>query len=300
MERRVIALGFFDGVHLGHAVLLACVKARAAELGATPAVLTFDNHPSGIVRGNQVPLINSLEDRIDLIRRLHGIADVIVLPFDEVCRAMPWDAFVAALQRDYGAVHVVCGHNYYFGHRGEGNPSRLREKCWALGLGVDVIDEVSIDGVPVSSTYIRGLVQNGEIAGARRFLGHPHMLSGPVRHGHKLGRTLGTPTVNMEIPTGVVVPARGVYATRVFLPDGPQRGYLAVTNVGLRPTVNREEPVTVESYILGFDGDLYGQKIRVEFYHYIRPEIKFDGIAALKAQIQQDVVDVKAYMHGIG
>jgi len=288
MEKRVIALGFFDGVHLGHAALFARVRAEAEALGATPAVLTFDPHPGGVVSGEQVCLISSLSGRIDLIRRLHGISEVMVVPFDEAFRAMPWDQFVRVLQRDYGAVHVVCGHNYYFGYRGEGNPERLVAECQALGMGADVIAEVSLDGVPVSSTHIRELILAGEMEQARRFLGHSHTLLDTVRHGYKLGRTLGAPTINMEIPAGVVAPLRGVYVARAFLPEETE-GRLAVTNVGLRPTLDRSENVTVESYILGFDGDLYGQEIRVEFYRYLRPEIKFDDVAALRMQIQKDV-----------
>ena len=293
-EKKVIALGFFDGVHLGHAALLACAKMRAKNLGAAPAVLTFDTHPGGLLTGAKVPLINSLSGRINLIQRLHGISEVLVLPFDEAFRAMPWADFVEALQRDYGAVHVICGHNYYFGYRGEGNPERLLEKCRALGMGADVIEEVSLEGVPVSSSYIRTLLQAGEMERAGRFLGHPHMLLDTVRHGYKLGRTLGAPTVNMEIPPEVVVPSRGVYATRVFLP-GSVEGRLAVTNVGLRPTLDRPESVTVESYILGFDGDLYDKEIRVEFHRYLRPEIKFDDVTALKEQIQRDVAETRMY-----
>ena len=294
MKKRVIALGFFDGVHIGHAALLTCVRARAAALGVTPAALTFDTHPGGIVSGNQVPLINSLDGRLDLIRRLHGIEDVIVLPFDEGFRATPWEEFVKALQCDYGAIHLVCGHDYNFGHRGEGNPARLVAACAARGMGVDVIEAVTLDGVPVSSTYIRGRLQAGEMETATRFLGHPHTLLGTVRHGYKLGRTLGAPTVNMEIPAGVVALPRGVYASRVFLADG-ELGHFAVTNVGHRPTAHEGGETTVESYILGFDGDLYDQEIRVEFYHYIRPEIKFDDLEALRAQIQADVTAAKRY-----
>jgi len=298
MQRRVIALGFFDGVHLGHAVLLDLVRVRAKELGAVPAVLTFDTHPRGVVQGDQTPLINDLNARIDLIRRLHGSSDVLVLPlpFDEALRSMPWDAFLPFLQREYGAVHVVCGYDYRFGFQGAGNPERLKEQCGTLGIGVDVVPEVLLDGVPVSSTYIRELLSAGDMERAGRFLGHPHVLLGVVRHGYKLGRTLGAPTINMEFPEGVIVPPRGVYAMRVFLP-GEAEGRFAVTNVGVRPTVDREaEPrVTVESYIIDFDGDLYGQEIRVEFYRYLRPEVRFEDVGDLKAQIQRDVEEARRH-----
>ncbi|MCL2367552.1 MAG: riboflavin biosynthesis protein RibF [Oscillospiraceae bacterium] len=285
MAKRVIALGFFDGVHLGHRALLTRVLGRAEELGAVPAVLTFDTQPGGVISGVQVPLINSLTDRIGLIEQLYGIRDVVVLPFDEAIRAMPWMDFVQALRRDYGAIHLVCGHDYRFGYRGEGNPQLLAGACSDLGMGFDVMEEVHLDGVTVSSTHIRSLLSAGEIAGANRFLGHPHSFTDVVRHGRKLGRTIGAPTTNMVIPPGVIVPPWGVYATRVFTPEP----HIAVTNVGIRPTVDAGSDVTVESYILDFDGDLYERQIRVEFYHYLRPEIKFDSVEALKAQIQEDV-----------
>ena len=295
MQKRVIALGFFDGVHLGHAALLARVRTRAAELGAVPAVLTFDAHPSELT-GEPVPLINALDARVDLIERLHGISDVIVVPFDAAFRATPWDEFVAALQRDHGAVHVVCGHNYHFGHRGMGNPQRLADRCRALGMGVDVIPAVTLNGILVCSTYIRTLLQAGEMEQATRFLGHPHTLLDTVRHGTRLGRTLGVPTINMEIPGGVLRPRRGVYVTRVFFPHSHE-GHLAVTNVGVRPTVDSGGArMTVESYILGFDGDLYDKSLRLEFHHYLRPEIKFTDTTALKAQIQRDIADAEAYV----
>jgi len=295
MQNRVIALGFFDGVHLGHAALLVRVRARAAELGAVPAVLTFDTHPGGAVTGDAVPLINALDARIELIERIHGISDVIVVPFDAALRAMPWDRFVAALQRDYRAIHVVCGHNYHFGYRGEGNAHQLVDKCRTLGMGADVIPEIALDGVSICSTYIRALLQAGEMERAAQFLGHPHTLLDTVRHGQRLGRTWGMPTINMEIPNGVLHPPRGVYVTRVFLPHSDE-GYRAVTNVGVRPTVSSDgSRVTIESHILNFDGDLYDQRVRVEFHHYLRPELKFADITALQAQIQQDIADAEAY-----
>ena len=152
---------------------------------------------------------------------------------------------------------------------------------------------MEIGGITVSSTYIRRLVELGQVERAALFLGHPHVLSQEVRHGHRIGRTIGVPTVNLTAPPHVLVPSHGVYAARVFLPDGTS--HPAVTNVGTRPTVNNGTNVTVESWLLDFEGDLYGQTVRVEFHHRLRDEIRFDSLDALKAQITADAAATRAY-----
>ena len=263
-EQKVIALGFFDGVHRGHASLLRMAKQRAAELNIQPAVMSFDLHPDTLVHGAPVLLINSLEDRQDIIRRCFGIENVILAHFDESMMHMPWDVFVEDyLIRELGAAHLVCGYDFRFGDRGYGTPERLREKCRAMGIGLDVMSQVSLNGVTVSSTHIRKLLAEGKMEQANHFLGHPHTLVDHVRSGFRLGRTIDAPTINMQFPEGVLVPRYGVYAAKVFLEDG--RCCEAVTNIGVRPTFSGDgERVTVESHILDFNGDLYGQKIQME------------------------------------
>ena len=293
-EKRVIALGFFDGVHLGHGALLRRVGEKALELGAVPAAVTFDTHPENLIlKTPAVPLLSSPLDRAELMRRCYGIREVIVAHFDERMMHMPWREFVTDyLAAEHGAVHLVAGHDFHFGYKGEGNPERLRALCGQLGIGCDIIGRVELDGVTVSSTYIRTLIQSGDMERAARFLGHPHTLSGPVVHGKGLGRTIGIPTSNLVVPQGVLMPAFGVYATRVWI-EG--KGYLAVTNVGVRPTVEDTDRVTVEPWILDFDGDLYGQNIRVEFYQQLRPERKFGSIDELKAAILENARQTRAY-----
>lgn len=284
IEGRVIALGFFDGVHLGHASLLEMARKRAEEQHLTPAVMSFDLHPDNLVAGAKVSLINSIEDREEILNRCFGISDVILAHFDESMMHMPWDVFIEEyLYRQLKARHLVCGYDFHFGDKGAGNPQRLQEKCRELGISCDVLPQVTLDGVTVSSTYIRKLLEQGEMQEAMRFLGHPHCLSGEVVHGRQLGRTIGVPTANLLIPEGVLTPAFGVYATKVILPDGSEK--LAVTNVGVRPTVGESNLVTVEPWILGFEGDLYGQHIRVDFYQRLRGEKRFDGLTALQQEI---------------
>ena len=292
MRERVIALGFFDGVHLGHGALLRRAAEEAKKRGCESAVFTFDRPPKEVITGIPCPLINSPEDRAELVKRLYGIDEMIMVPFDDEMRTTPWDRFVTdILVGRYGAVHLVAGHDHHFGHKNQGSPELLKEKCAELGLGCDIIPAVTIDGVTVSSTHIRKLLEEGDVETARAFLGHPHVLTQTVGHGRQLGRTIGIPTANLVAPPHVLLPKRGVYAAKITLPDG--RAFGGVTNVGVRPTVNNGQDVTVEPWILDFDGDLYGQAIRVEFYRRLRDERKFDSLAALRSQIETDAVKTR-------
>lgn len=298
-KKRVIALGFFDGVHLGHGALLSLCARRAAELNAVPAAFTFDLHPSSLIPGKEpVPLLTTPADRSELMNRLYGIREVIIAHYDKAMMTTPWREFVTDyLVRDHGAVHLVVGHDFHFGYRGEGDPQKLRALCAELGIGCDVVPKVELDGITVSSTHIRSLISQGDMAGAVRFLGHPHVLTHTVKHGKKLGSTLGFPTVNLTFSPGLLVPAYGVYATQVWvLPEYPDRQdaipgsgpHPAVTNVGTRPTVQDGNAVTAEGFLLDFDADLYGRTLRMEFHHYLRPERKFDSLEQLRAEVMKN------------
>ena len=292
MRERVIALGFFDGVHLGHGALLRRAAEEAKKRGCESAVFTFDRPPKEVITGIPCPLINSPEDRAELVKRLYGIDEMIMVPFDDEMRTTPWDRFVTdILVGRYGAVHLVAGHDHHFGHRNQGSPELLKEKCAELGLGCDIIPAVTLNGVTVSSTHIRKLLEEGDVETARAFLGHPHVLTQTVGHGRQLGRTIGIPTANLVAPPHVLLPKRGVYAAKITLPDG--RAFGGVTNVGVRPTVNNGQDVTVEPWILDFDGDLYGQAIRVEFFRRLRDERKFESLDALRSQIETDAVKTR-------
>ena len=294
IKEKVIALGFFDGVHLGHAALLRRTVEAAAQRGVTPAVFTFDRPPKEVVTGVPCPLINSAEDRRELVRRLYGIQEVIMVPFDREMMTTPWDKFVTdILVGRYHAVHLVAGHDHHFGHKNQGSPELLQEKCAELGLGCDIIPKVEVGGITVSSTYIRRLVELGQISRANRFLGHPHTLTGSVRHGRGIGSSRLYPTANLIIPPHVLVPSHGVYVTRATLPEGAS--YAAVTNVGTRPTVNNGTDITVEACLLDFEGDLYGKTLRLEFFEHLRDEVRFDSLDALKAQVAADAEATRRY-----
>ena len=294
-KRTVIALGFFDGVHRGHAELIKVAKKRALEQNANPAVLSFDVSPESVVKGKKIPLIGSVKTREDLIRRLFGVENFIVFHFDKLTMALPWQDFIDSLVEKYSAVHLVFGHDFHCGYRGEGNPERISAYCEERGIGCDVIPKIALDGITVSSTYIRELISAGDVGRANYFLGHPFIYAGTVAHGREVGRKLGTPTINLYgDDDSLLLPARGVYATKV-LAGSTERP--AVTNVGIRPTFGDSEIASIETYILDFQGDLYHQDVQIEFYSFIRPERKFSGAAELRAQITDDIQKTRQYFN---
>ena len=306
----VIALGFFDGVHLGHGELLRRTAALAAERGLRSLALTFDRSP-----GKDGRLLTTVADRVRLIRSLYGVEAVEVLPFTEELMHLPWEDFLRLLVREYGAVHLVCGWDYRFGWRGMGDAEALRGWCAAHGLGCDVIAPLVIEGVTVSASFLKGLIRAGDVDAAIRYYGHPHTLSGIVEPGRHLGRTLGFPTANLLPPPELVLPKDGVYAVRAAaepagaggqarpdpasqLQDGGTR-WIGVCNVGTRPTVGGHRR-TVETWLEGFDGDLYGRVLTLDFYLFLRPEQSFPDLEALRAQVERDKTAALAYFKHSG
>ena len=282
-ERTIFALGFFDGVHLGHQALLLACRHLARQAGCTPGAVTFTTHPEMLVQGKAPMLITSIEDRTRLLAG-HGMMQLVALPFDAALRSMPWRDFLQMLRQEYDAAGFVCGDDFRFGYRGEGNPQLLADYCRENGLPWAVVPAQSCDGIRISSTHIRQLLLEGRMEEAARFLGHPHILSGTVIKGRQLGRTIGIPTANLALPTGVLCPKLGVYACKAIV-DGT--AYLAVTNIGTRPTVGGHH-ITVEPWLLDFDGDLYGKHLTLHFHAFLRPEQKFDSLEQLQAAIREN------------
>jgi len=295
--KRAIALGFFDGVHIGHGALLNKTKQRAREMGAEPSVLSFDVHPDTLVFGKDVPLINSALGREEIIRRCYGINDVVFIHFSRQTMQMPWQEFADNIITQLGLVWIVVGHDFCFGYRGEGTAEKLRDYCAERKIGCDIIKPVCLDGRIVSSTYIRTLIADGDMEQAARYLGHPHTLQDTVHSGYHLGTKLGAPTINMRFPEGVIVPRHGVYAAKVYLEDGSE--HIAVANIGVRPTVSEDQSVNVETHLIEFSGNLYGRQARVEFYRFLRPERKFPDYEALSEQIRQDADEARAYFRNM-
>lgn len=292
MNDTIYALGFFDGIHIGHAALLTACRTLAQERGCKAGVVTFGTHPDTLVLGNTPGLINTPRDRERLLREKFHMENVVTLPFDQQMRSMPWQAFLEMLRAEYGAAGFVCGEDFRFGYRGQGNAPLLSDYCGGLRIPCQVVPEQIIDGIRISSTYIRSQIETGDMATAVRFLGHPHYLTGTVVHGRALGRKLGIPTANLRLPEGIVVPKFGVYACRALI-DG--EAYPAVTNVGTRPTVEGHN-ITVEPWILDYSGDLYDREITLEFHYFIRPERKFASLEELKAEIHRNADETRKYL----
>lgn len=288
-QKQIIALGFFDGVHLGHQALLRECRRLAEELNMEAAAITFDRHPQSLFTPTPPLLLNTAEDRKRLLRRC-GIGPIYQFPVTEEVMSTPWQSFLAELL-EFGAAGFVCGQDFRFGHKGEGDAEKLRQFCKEKGMPCVIVPDQTLDGIRISSTHIRSLVEAGDMENAARFLGHPHIFSETVVPGQHLGRTIGVPTANLTIPTGVVAPKFGVYACRAMV-DGME--YTAVTNVGCRPTVSGED-MTVEPWILGFAGDLYGKTITLEFHKYLRPEKKFDSLEALREEIRKNAAQTKEF-----
>lgn len=292
-KKKVMALGFFDGIHVGHAALLNKTKERAAEIGAVPSVLTFDIHPDTLVFKKNVPLINSAYDRENIIKRCFNIEDVIFIHFSQKVMHMDWQEFIDELIDEMELAWIVVGHDFCFGYKGLGTADKLKAHCEERGIGCDIIPAVCRDGAVVSSTAIRELITSGSIEKANEYLGRPHTLTDTVRSGYHLGTKIGSPTINMRIPEGVVIPKHGVYAAKAYLPDGTER--MSVTNIGVRPTVSDENHVSVESYLLDFSGNLYGSTVRIEFYKFLRSEHKFENAEELSLQIKRDAENTRIY-----
>ena len=287
--KTVFALGVFDGVHIGHQALLTACTHLAQQNGYAAGVVTFSEHPDTLLLGKTPPLINTVLERQRMLLG-YGISQIKVLAFDQKLMNMPWQDFLLQLLEE-GAGGFVCGDDFCFGAGGQGNAQLLADFCSRRKLPYAVVCAQRLDGVEVSSTHIRQLLEAGKMEQAVRFLGHPHVLSGQVVSGRKLGRTIGVPTANLLLPEGVVVPKHGVYACLAVV-DGVQMP--AVTNVGTRPTVGGHR-VTVESWILDFTGDLYGKHLTLQFYQFLRPEQKFASLEELQGEILKNARETRKF-----
>ena len=289
-----IALGNFDGVHLGHAHVLRA--AHSARPDAPLAVLTFEPHPREHFRPDDPPFRLTLSaERADALAAL-GVRMVYELPFDPAFSLITAEQFVKdVLHAELGARHLTCGPDFAFGHRRGGNAAFLADRAEALGIGMTTAPPLADEGGPISSSRIRRALQDGYPERATAMLGRPWAMRGPVTHGDKRGRTIGFPTAN--VPLGRhLEPARGVYAVTVRLPDGAS--HRGVANIGRRPTVNAGPESRLEVYLFDFDGDLYGAEMAVALHVFLRGERKFSGLDELKAQIAADAAAARNVLGG--
>ena len=275
---RRVAVGTFDGVHLGHREVI-----RGAD-----AVLTFDPHPQSVVAPGSAPrLLTTIERKAELVAGL-GVEELVIIPFDGAFAARSAQDFVdRVLVETLGATHVSVGENFRFGHKAQGDAAMLRDDP---RFETRVVPLLEAEGEIVSSSHIRGLILAGEVAEAGRLLGEPFLVSGEVQHGDKRGRTLGYPTANLVPDPRYVTPGHGVYACRASVrgPDA-EAVFAAAVNVGVRPQFVTGRGELIEAYLLDFEGDLYGRRLRVEFLERLRGERRFDSVEALVEQMGRDV-----------
>ncbi len=295
--KRFVAIGVFDGVHLGHQAILREMVAQARAGGAVTTVITFDPHPDAVLRPSGAPpLLTTPAERERLIRAL-GVDEIAVLPFTPDLARLPARSFVDdLLWRRFRPSRVFVGYNFTFGHRGAGNPQLLAERGHRLGFDVQVFPPVKVAGEVVSSTLIRRYLARGEVERAARALGRPHRLPGRVVRGEGRGRALGFPTANLEVPAGLCRPGRGVYLVRVEGAGGGPGPLPGLANLGRRPTFRRADeaaPDTLEVYLMDFSGDLYGRELTVEFLARLRGELVFPSAEALARQIAADVAEAR-------
>ena len=290
---RCVAIGFFDGVHQGHQQIIDRAVTAATERDALSTVLTFDPHPNAVLHPEGAPrVLTPLELKAELVAAL-GVQELLVVPFDlAFSRISPEDFCGLVLSDRLGALSVTVGQNFHFGFRGVGTPEILAEYGRAHGFTVETIGLVARRGGAISSTRIRRLVAQGEVTEAAELLGRPHVLIGTVVGGAGRGRDLGMPTANLALdPPEVVVPAPGVYVTRSrFGPeDLGNEGHPSVTSVGTNPTFETDGVLRVETYVLDFQGAVYGQPMSVEFLFRLRGQRTFVQVNELVAQMQADV-----------
>ncbi|MBL0900097.1 MAG: bifunctional riboflavin kinase/FAD synthetase [Reyranella sp.] len=289
----VVALGNFDGVHRGHQALLAQAQKPAGALGAPLLALTFEPHPRGFFVPDTGPFRLTLAPAKTRLLAEHGVQAVLAQHFDAAFAALPAEAFVGdVLLKGLGARHVVCGYDFTFGARRSGNVERLRAEGKARGFGVTVLDPVMREGEIYSSTRIREALRAGMVSEAAQLLGHPWEIEGTVELGDQRGRTIGFPTANVDLGQHLR-PRFGVYAVRALV-DGVWRD--GVANLGRRPTFGKLKE-NFEVHLFDFAGDLYGKTLRVTMVDFIRPEMKFEGLDQLKAQIAADGEAARRILH---
>ena len=288
----VLTLGVFDGMHLGHQLIMKTVAERAQAAGAIPTVITFEPHPRAVLHPESAPpLLQTFDQKIEALGVM-GIEQTIVIHFnEEFSQIRAQDFLREVVVSRLHAREVYLGRGFFFGHQREGNIDLLRRVSEQLGFIADEVSEVRLRGHRIGSTRIRELLLHGQVNLARRMLGRPYGVEGPVVRGAERGADLGFPTANIH-PRNRVIPLGGVYVTATLI-EGQWRR--SVTNIGTRPTFTDGTETSVETHVINWSGDLYGDVVRVRFLHRLRAEKKFNSIADLKTQIEQDVARAHQY-----
>ncbi len=290
-KKTCLAIGFFDGVHLGHQQIIRHTISDARQHDAVAVVLTFDQHPNTVVKPAEVPpLIYSLRQKLLTIKSL-GAENILLMRFDKKFSEQTGEQFIRNLAHDFGKIHSISvGANFVFGARRGGNVALLKKLGAELGFQVLGLSAVSLDGEIISSTRIRESIRNGDIDAASQMLGRPYAISGKVIAGDRIGRKIGFPTANLEAG-GLLLPPNGVYAARTTVKT---RAFRVALNIGFRPTITSgKNELRVEAYLLDFDGDLYGETLQIEVGEKLRGERHFGSKEELKAQIRKDIATIR-------
>jgi riboflavin kinase/FMN adenylyltransferase len=290
-RKSCLAIGVFDGVHLGHQQIIRQTISDARQRDALAVVVTFDRHPNAIVAPDRVPpAIYSQLQKIRAIESL-GADALLVIPFDEALSQLSGEEFIRGLARDLGGVRGVCvGADFVFGHKRSGNVALLKTLGAEMGFHVHGHAAVALDGQTVSSTRIREAIRAGDFDAASQMLGRAYSIAGTIIHGDQLGHKLGFPTANIDA-AGMVLPGNGVYAAQGIVSGKTHR---AVLNIGVRPTVQNPTPqVRVEVHLLDFSDEIYGQELEIVFARKLRDEKRFPSLDGLREQIQRDIADAK-------
>jgi riboflavin kinase/FMN adenylyltransferase len=299
LGRSAVVIGNFDGVHLGHRRILETVVARARAVGRPSFAITFEPHPMAVLRPDQAPRrIQTLRQKEEAVEAI-GIDALLVVPFTRDLSLMEPEDFVRSLLRDrLGASEILVGAHFAFGRGKRGDLALLTRLGAECGFTASAVDEVVVGGAPVSSTLIRRALEKGAIGEANAMLGREYELDGLVARGDRLGHQIGVPTINLE-PENELPPADGVYVTEIEIRSFGRR-FPSVSNIGRRPTLYEDYATTIETYVLDFSADVYGERVRLFFLERLREERKFPSMMDLKAQIQNDVAEARAFFERRG
>jgi len=287
-------IGNFDGVHLGHRRILETVIARAREIGRPSFAITFEPHPMAVLRPNHAPRrIQTLRQKEEVLAAM-GLEFLLVIPFTRDFSLMEPEEFVRGLLRDrLGAAELYLGRHFAFGRGKRGDLAMLSRMGAECGFVAEAVDEVAWEGEPVSSSRIRRALESGKVAEAAAMLGRSYELDGLVARGDRLGHQIGVPTINLE-PENELAPAEGVYVTEIEIRSFGRR-FQSVSNIGRRPTLYEDYTTTIETFVLDFSSDVYGDRVRLFFLERLREERKFPSVIELKEQIQRDIESSRAY-----
>ncbi len=287
VERTVLTIGTFDGVHRGHRLIIDALTEKAREIDGRSLLITFDPHPQEILRrtGDSVSILSTIEERQKEFERL-GVDALVVIRFTPEFAAIPWKEFCDLLISTTGIVHFIVGHDHAFGRNREGNAESLRVYGAERGFGVTEIGPLVIDGETISSTKIRRALTTGDVVTATEYLGRLYGVSGTVVHGDGRGRTIGIPTANITpLHQAKLIPSNGVYCVRMMIDGEKFRG---MANIGTRPTFTDDTVRTIEAHLFDFVDEIYHRNVTLEFIKFVRSEQKFSSVEELLAQLERD------------